>query len=70
MLDIVLAAQTDEGRWIKRYGTRALQVEERGQPSKWITIRALRAVKHTWQASLQADLTEMRNRVSWFDGIG
>ena len=70
LLDIVTEAQTDEGRWIKQYGTRALQVEEQGQPSKWITLRALRAVKHTWQASLQADLTEMRNRVSWFDGIG
>ena len=49
MLDIVLAAQTADGRWLKRYGTRALKVEERGQPSKWITIRALRALKHAHQ---------------------
>jgi hypothetical protein len=69
LLDIVLAAQTAEGRWIKRYGTRALQVEVQGQPSKWITIRALRPIKHGWEAVLQADLTEMRNRVGWFDGI-
>jgi hypothetical protein len=70
LLESVTEAQTAEGRWIKRYGTRALQVEERGQPSKWVTIRALRAVKHRWQASVQADLARMRNRVSWFDGIG
>jgi len=55
LLDIVLAAQTAEGGWIKRYGTRALQVEERGQPSKWITIRALRALKHTQRAVVQAE---------------
>ena len=70
LLESVTEAQTAEGRWVKRYGTRALQVEERGQPSKWVTIHALRAVKHRWQASVQADLASMRNRVSWFDGIG
>jgi hypothetical protein len=70
LLESVMEAQTAEGRWIKRYGTRALQVEERGQPSKWVTIHALRALKHRWQASVQAGLASMRNRVSWFDGIG
>jgi len=50
LLDMMIAAQTADGRWIKRYGTRALLVEERGQPSKWITIRALRALKHTQRA--------------------
>ena len=70
LLESVTETQTSEGRWIKRYGTRALQVEERGQPSKWITIHALRAVKHRWQASVQAGLSSMRNRASWFDGIG
>jgi hypothetical protein len=70
LLDIVLAAQTAEGRWIKRYGTRALQVEERGQPSKWITIRAMRALKHTQRAILQAEQAGLRNRPSWFDGPG
>jgi hypothetical protein len=69
LLESVTEAQTSEGRWIKRYGTRALQVEARGQPSKWITIHALRAVKHKWRASVQAGLANMRNRVSWFDGI-
>jgi hypothetical protein len=68
LLDVVLAAQTGAGRWIKRYGTRALQVETRGQPSRWITIRALRAVKHRQQDLLQADLAKLRNRPSWVDG--
>ena len=51
LLDIVLEAQTDVGRWIKQYGTRALQVEKQGRPSKWLTIRALRALKHTHRAT-------------------
>ena len=70
LLDIVLAAQTGEGRWIKRYGTRALTVEEQGQPSKWVTIRALRALKHAWETAVRSVQAEMRNRVSWFSGTG
>jgi hypothetical protein len=67
LLGVVLAAQTPEGRWIKRYGTRALQIEERGQPSRWITIRALRALKHTQQDLLQADLAELPSRPGGFN---
>jgi hypothetical protein len=66
LLDIVLAAQTADGRWIKQYGTRALQVEKRGQPSKWITIGAVRALKHTQRVTLQAEQARWRNRVGWF----
>ncbi len=62
LLDVVLADQTDDGRWVKRYGTRALQVEERGQPSKWITIRALRALKHTHRAIAQAERASVRGK--------
>ena len=62
LLDIVLEAQTDEGRWIKKYGTRALQVEGRGQPSKWLTIRALRAIKHTQRAIFQAERAGLRGK--------
>jgi hypothetical protein len=68
LLDVVLAAQTDDGRWIKQYGTRALQVEKQGRPSRWITIRALRAVKRTQQDRVQADLAEWRNKPGWLDG--
>lgn len=70
LLDIMLAAQTAGGHWIKRYGTRALQAEERGQPSKWITIRALRALKHVQRAIAQAEQAKLRNRASWFSGTG
>ena len=55
LLDIVKGEQTAEGRWIKRYGTRALQVEQKGKPSKWITIRALRAIKHAHQTVEKAE---------------
>ncbi len=61
-LDIVLAQQTAEGRWIKRDGTRALRVEDIGQPSKWITIRALRAIKHAHRAVLQVERAGLDKR--------
>lgn len=50
LMDLVAAARTETGRWIKGFGTRALQVEKRGAPSKWITIRALRAARHVTRA--------------------
>jgi hypothetical protein len=62
LLDIVLDKQTAEGRWIKHDGTRALQVEDVGQPSKWITIRALRAIKHAHQTTLQATRAALDER--------
>lgn len=55
LLEIVLKARARDGRWIKRFGTRVLEVEKRGQPSKWITFRALRALKHTHEAIVQAE---------------
>jgi len=66
LLDIVRAAQTTEGGWIKQYGTRVLQVEQRGKPSKWITIRALRALKHTQRTIVETEQAKLRNRESWF----
>lgn len=62
LLDIVLDKQTAEGRWIKHSGTRALQIEEVGHPSKWITIRALRAIKHAHQTVLQTERAELSER--------
>lgn len=59
LLEVVTASQTDEGRWVKRYGTRALQIEERGKPSKWVTFRALRALKHAQRAIEQAQRAEL-----------
>lgn len=49
LFDLVLDEQTPQGRWVKRYGTRALHIESLGQPSKWITFRALRALKHRYK---------------------
>ncbi len=47
LLDALLQARTPEGWWIKSFGTRALQVERLGSPSKWITIRALRVLRRS-----------------------
>jgi hypothetical protein len=58
---MVLAAQTADGRWLKQYGTRAFQVEEKGEPSKWTTIRALRAIKHTHQTVIEAEQAKARS---------
>lgn len=63
LLEIVQAAQTTDRRWVKRYGTRALQVEERDQPSKWITIRALRAIKYAERGVTKALQTEFRGEI-------
>jgi len=62
LLNLVLAAQTDDGRWLKRYGTRAFRVEEKGKPSKWVTIRALRALKHTHRAVQEATRARLRGK--------
>lgn len=55
LLEILLKARARDRRWIKRFGTRVFQVEEPGQPSKWITIRALCAIKHTHEAIVQTE---------------
>lgn len=60
LLDMVLAAQTSKGRWLKQYGTRALRTEKKGQPSKWVTIRALRALKHARRSILETDQDNVR----------
>jgi len=60
LLELMLAAQTTDGRWLKQYGTRAFQVEEKGQPSKWVTIRALRALKHAHRAIQEAERAKLR----------
>jgi hypothetical protein len=62
LLDIVRDKQTAEGRWIKHDGTRALQVEQVGQPSKWITIRALRAIKHARRTVMQTERAGLDER--------
>ena len=58
LLRIVTARQDEDGRWGKGYGTRALRLENRGQPSKWITISALRALRNTRLSLLENERTE------------
>jgi hypothetical protein len=60
LLDIMKDAQSADGRWIKRYGTRALQVEQKGEPSKWVTIRALHAIQCARETISQTTRAEMR----------
>jgi hypothetical protein len=37
----VLDKQQDDGRWLKEAGSTAVRIERKGQPSKWITLKAL-----------------------------
>ncbi|NLF02301.1 MAG: hypothetical protein GX601_15120, partial [Anaerolineales bacterium] len=53
LLHRLSTSATPEGRWIKHSGTRALYIEHRGEPSKWITIQALRALQYAGRAGTQ-----------------
>jgi hypothetical protein len=47
--DFVLSKQTPKGQWLMEYtynGKTWAEVESKGQPSKWVTLRALRVLKH------------------------
>ncbi|MFQ5885767.1 MAG: nitrogen fixation protein NifH [Anaerolineae bacterium] len=47
-LQLVLSKQNEQGRWKMEYtynGKTWADIEKRGQPSKWITLRALRVLK-------------------------
>jgi hypothetical protein len=51
-VDFVLGKQRPDGRWDSEFVTpraRALGIDREGQPSKWITLRALRVLK--WWAA-------------------
>ena len=43
--EVVLSMQDEKGRWLKRAGSRIVDVGKNGQPNKWITLSALRVVK-------------------------
>lgn len=47
-LDLLLSKQDEQGRWPLEYtynGKTWVDVEEKGKPSKWVTLRALRVLK-------------------------
>ena len=47
-IELVLSRQDEQGRWKLEYsykGKTWLDIEQKGQPSKWVTLRALRVLK-------------------------
>jgi hypothetical protein len=47
-LELVESKQDAEGRWKLEYsynGKTWVDIERKGQPSKWVTLRALRVLK-------------------------
>ena len=52
-LKLVLGKQDDQGRWKLEHtynGKSWVDIETRGQPSKWVTLRALRVLKAAYPA--------------------
>jgi hypothetical protein len=48
-VDLVLSKQDEQGRWKLEYtynGKTLVDIEGKGKPSKWVTLRALRLLKH------------------------
>jgi hypothetical protein len=47
-LELVISKQDKQGRWMLEYsynGKTWVDIEKKGQPSKWVTLRALRVLK-------------------------
>ncbi len=47
-LDLVISKQNEQGRWLLEHtynGKMWVDIEKKGQPSKWVTLRALRVLK-------------------------
>jgi hypothetical protein len=56
LLERMLDCQDEQGRWSCGSASRTWPIEKRNQPSKWITLDALRLLKSTGlPSSLQAD---------------
>ena len=48
-IDLLLSKRDDQGRWMLEYtynGKTWIDIETKNQPSKWVTLRALRVLKH------------------------
>ena len=51
-VQLVLGKQGKDGRWKMEYsynGKTWVDIERKGQPSKWVTLRALRVLKRVWE---------------------
>jgi hypothetical protein len=46
LLKLVLSCQDEQGRWSCGSVSRTWPIEKRNQPSKWVTLDALRVLKH------------------------
>jgi len=47
----VVDKQQADGRWLKEAGSTATRIERKGQPSKWITLKALLVLKKMFDVS-------------------
>lgn len=59
-VELVCSQQDDQGRWALRYhytGKTWADVGKRGQPSKWVTLRALRVLKRVAEARATQNLS-------------
>jgi hypothetical protein len=45
LLDLVLARQNEQGRWLCGSTSRTWPLEKRNRPSKWVTLDALQLLK-------------------------
>lgn len=45
LLELVMSRQDEQGRWLCGSVSRTWPIEKRGQPSKWVTLDALRVLK-------------------------
>jgi hypothetical protein len=46
LLEYILDKQDDQGRWLCGSVSRTYPLEKRNRPSKWVTLDALRLLKH------------------------
>jgi hypothetical protein len=47
----IVDKQQADGRWLKQAGSTAMRIERKGQPSKWITLKAQRVLKKMKEAN-------------------
>jgi len=48
VIDLLMKKQDPQGKWIMEYtynGKTWVEIEEKNQPSKWVTLRALKVLK-------------------------
>jgi hypothetical protein len=54
-LDLIISKQDKQGRWLMEHtynGKMWVDIEKKGQPSKWVTLRALRVLKAAYPENI------------------